>query len=631
MKKKYAFLAAILSGVLLLIILLPAAAAEDLSVGRYLIDIPADKKLTVRAAPSSSSETIDYLLANETVEIVQTVNGWAMARQNGKFGWFDARYAQLQQAYDCAVLLADISSANATSVNFSQLKAAGVGGVILRLGVSINGGQVIAADSNFASYYEKAREADLYVGVYFASSAVTADAIEKEANWVREQLGTQVFNLSLPVFYRPTTAEQKALSSAQNTLLVSAFCRDIESAGFTAGIYLPADWTSKNMDFSALSSYVRWIADTGDYCNFTHSFDIWQYTSSDSMDGVSGSVGLSYLFTDIVKEPSEPISTEPSSSTEVPSETDPVPEESTTELLPDLPSHRQGDFVTVREPGCSTWGEERAYCLDCGALLHIRLLPPVGHKDSRWEVLREASTEEGGILVRHCDVCGEICKAQRTQPLGSTHTHVLTDWSYIDAVKESLLRPLSREEGMTGDGGSQEQIFACTVDREKVMTCADCGEIVAVYADTPAAHVPEDQPVIIDADCETDGHSRLFCQDCGAVIEDIITPAYGHYVGEWEIIREATLEAAGERQGVCLRCGKTVTEEIPKLEGVRGDVNGDGKVTSADARLILRFSVQLDKPASDAVRLLADVDENGSVNTADARKALRIAVGLDAE
>ena len=59
MKKKYAFLAAILSGVLLLIILLPAAAAEDLSVGRYLIDIPADTNRTVRAAPASSSETID--------------------------------------------------------------------------------------------------------------------------------------------------------------------------------------------------------------------------------------------------------------------------------------------------------------------------------------------------------------------------------------------------------------------------------------------------------------------------------------------------------------------------------------------------------------------------------------------
>ena len=60
-----------------------------------------------------------------------------------------------------------------------------------------------------------------------------------------------------------------------------------------------------------------------------------------------------------------------------------------------------------------------------------------------------------------------------------------------------------------------------------------------------------------------------------------------------------------------------------------GDVDGDGKVTSADARLALRASVnleKLDKAALDA----ADVDRDGKVTSADARIILRISVNLDA-
>lgn len=620
MKRKVKLLTVLLTAALLLTALLPAAAAESLPAGRYLIDIPSDKKLTVRESPSAGSQAIDYLLKDETVEIVETVNGWAKGRQNGHFGWFDARYAELQQEYDCAMLIADISSAGASAVDFSLLKASGVGGVILRFGVSANGAQVVAADANFDRLYQGARDAGLAIGVYFASAAVNADGMEKEAQWTAAQLESQAPVLSLPVFYRPTTAAQKALSSAENTLLISSFCHTIEAAGYDAGIYLPADWTSANMDFSALSAYARWIADEGDYCNFTHSFDLWQYSDQETVDGVTGAAGMSYLFTDLIDE-SEPVE---------PTETTPVePEESTTEALPELPAHREGEFVTVREPGCSDWGEERAYCVDCGALLHIRLLPPVGHRDSMWETAKEPTETEGGMLIRRCDVCGEISKVQYTLPLNSEHTHVMSDWTYIDAVNDSLLRPLDAEEGMTGEIADFVEVFACTVAREKVMRCADCGEIVAVYADTPAAHTPEDNSVVTAADCENDGHSRLFCRDCGDLMEDIITPAYGHLVEEWEILREATTDQEGERQGVCLRCGKTVTEIIPKLEGVLGDVDGDQQITTSDARLILRFAVHLEEPANETVRRLADIDGDESITTADARKTLRIAVGLD--
>ena len=60
-----------------------------------------------------------------------------------------------------------------------------------------------------------------------------------------------------------------------------------------------------------------------------------------------------------------------------------------------------------------------------------------------------------------------------------------------------------------------------------------------------------------------------------------------------------------------------------------GDVDGDGYITSADARLALRASVKLD-PLSDEQKAAADVDQDTYVTSADARLILRASVKLEA-
>ncbi len=60
----------------------------------------------------------------------------------------------------------------------------------------------------------------------------------------------------------------------------------------------------------------------------------------------------------------------------------------------------------------------------------------------------------------------------------------------------------------------------------------------------------------------------------------------------------------------------------------KGDVNGDGRIDPADARLALRISVGLSKVISSSYDA-ADYDSDGTVTAADARAILRKAVGLD--
>ncbi|MBQ8209457.1 MAG: hypothetical protein IJZ35_02605 [Clostridia bacterium] len=62
---------------------------------------------------------------------------------------------------------------------------------------------------------------------------------------------------------------------------------------------------------------------------------------------------------------------------------------------------------------------------------------------------------------------------------------------------------------------------------------------------------------------------------------------------------------------------------------LRGDVDMNGEVTAADARLALRHSAQLSLLEGDSL-IAADVDENGEVLANDARLILRVSAQLDA-
>lgn len=59
-----------------------------------------------------------------------------------------------------------------------------------------------------------------------------------------------------------------------------------------------------------------------------------------------------------------------------------------------------------------------------------------------------------------------------------------------------------------------------------------------------------------------------------------------------------------------------------------GDVDGDGRITAADARLCLRVSAQLEE-IEFTQSISADIDGNGRITSADARKILRFSASLD--
>jgi hypothetical protein len=60
---------------------------------------------------------------------------------------------------------------------------------------------------------------------------------------------------------------------------------------------------------------------------------------------------------------------------------------------------------------------------------------------------------------------------------------------------------------------------------------------------------------------------------------------------------------------------------------LRGDGDGDGKVTSTDARLTLQLSVNKIRESDLTVPAAADADHDGKVTSTDARLILQYSVG----
>ena len=142
--------------------------------------------------------------------------------------------------------------------------------------------------------------------------------------------------------------------------------------------------------------------------------------------------------------------------------------------------------------------------------------------------------------------------------------------------------------------------------------------------------VLEGEPVA--ATCTEGGYEVYVCTLCGEHRLLNETPPAGHTPGEPQ--KENETETGYELVVVCAVCGQELSRKLVLGEDAEpflpGDVDDDGKVTAADARLALRAAVGLETyaPGSRAF-LAADVDFDGLLTAGDARAILRAAVGLE--
>ena len=133
------------------------------------------------------------------------------------------------------------------------------------------------------------------MGVYFYSQATNeAEAVE-EASMVLSLVSG--YSLPLGVYYDTEkvagdTGRADTISAAQRTACAVAFCETIRNSAYSAGVYSYASWFYNSLNFANISKYNTWIAQYRDTLNFSYKYNIWQYTGSGHVNGISKPVDM---------------------------------------------------------------------------------------------------------------------------------------------------------------------------------------------------------------------------------------------------------------------------------------------------------------------------------------------------
>ena len=139
-------------------------------------------------------------------------------------------------------------------------------------------------------------------------------------------------------------------------------------------------------------------------------------------------------------------------------------------------------------------------------------------------------------------------------------------------------------------------------------------------------HKHEYQEEVIAPTCTEQGYTKFTCE-CGDTYNDKTVEAAGHKYGDWTVTKEATYTEEGEKERVCTvkACDAKETGTVERLKYPVGDVNGDGKTSAVDARMILQHVAGI-KTIDDTSNL--DINNDKKISAVDARVILQIVAGI---
>ena len=190
----------------------------------------------------------------------------------------------------------DVSTYNG-AINWAKV-AKECEGVIIRAGYRGYGSGELVTDNKFASNIKGAIKAGLKVGVYFVTQAITEAEAKAEAKYTLVLI--KGYNLDLPVFIDSENgdvngrgrADRGKLTRSKRSIILKAFCLEIEKAGYKAGVYASQAWFIDDLDFATIKSYYIWVAKYSSQAPVIY-YNAWQYSSTGKIDGITGNVDLS--------------------------------------------------------------------------------------------------------------------------------------------------------------------------------------------------------------------------------------------------------------------------------------------------------------------------------------------------
>lgn len=183
--------------------------------------------------------------------------------------------------------------------NFKKAKASGIDYILLRVGYTGSSSKSPTIDSVFENNYANAISAGLPVGIYYYSLATSTAMAEKEANFVVKKLKGK--NITYPVYIdMEDNTYQRKYSKATLASVCNTFCNIIKNAGYIPGVYASLDWFNNRIG-NITAEHTKWVAQYYKECQYKGAYDMWQYTSSEKVDGIASKTDVSWCYKDFTK------------------------------------------------------------------------------------------------------------------------------------------------------------------------------------------------------------------------------------------------------------------------------------------------------------------------------------------
>ena len=194
----------------------------------------------------------------------------------------------------------DVSRWN-KEIDWEKVKADGIEFAIIRCGYRGATSGSLVLDAMYEANIRGAIEAGIPVGVYFFTQATSEVEAVEEASMVISLI--EDYDVDYPVFLDSESAggngRADQLEAEERARYHKAFLETIASAGYETGVYASKNWLNNRLDMTQLSQYKVWLAEYADAPTYEEYYDMWQYTSKGTVDGIETRVDLDLSFMNI--------------------------------------------------------------------------------------------------------------------------------------------------------------------------------------------------------------------------------------------------------------------------------------------------------------------------------------------
>ena len=157
-------------------------------------------------------------------------------------------------------------------------------------------------DTQFERNAYECEKLNIPYAVYLYSYATSEAMIDSEVAHTLRVIGNRK---PFCVYIDMEDNSTVALGKSKLTAFAKRYCEAIKKKGFKVGVYANQNWFQNYLNVKSLynAGYSIWCAKYADSKpNISAPYDIWQYSSSGKVDGISGNIDMNYMYNDIRKE-----------------------------------------------------------------------------------------------------------------------------------------------------------------------------------------------------------------------------------------------------------------------------------------------------------------------------------------